>query len=253
MSGIMESRGGGERPIAMTVGELVAYLRLDIRVPGRGVNRPGRGNHLARGDRMTNPTTPAIRVNLLRAHGSPTDYQYAHRDCRCVPCRAAMAERHRRYRAAHLDERRAADAAYATEHRAEIAAYLAIYRVAHREEAAVYHATYRPAHRGEQLERERQWSARNPEGDAAKKRNRRSRKVSATGTHTAADIRAQYERQRGRCYWCNAKVGKAYHVDHVFPLVRRGSNGPDNLVIACPACNLAKGAKLPHEFSERLC
>ena len=49
------------------------------------------------------------------------------------------------------------------------------------------------------------------------------------------------------------KVGGDYHVDHVIPLILGGSNGPENLVIACPRCNLSKGAKMPHEFSERLC
>ena len=73
------------------------------------------------------------------------------------------------------------------------------------------------------------------------------------GKYTAADVAAQYLRQHGSCYWCGVKVGKAYHVDHVFPLSRGGSNGPDNLVVACPACNCAKGAKLPHEFAGRLC
>lgn len=39
-------------------------------------------------------------------------------------------------------------------------------------------------------------------------------------------------------------------VDHVVPLVKGGSNGPDNLVIACSTCNLRKNDKLPHEWPE---
>lgn len=42
-------------------------------------------------------------------------------------------------------------------------------------------------------------------------------------------------------------------VDHVVPLIKGGGNGPENIVVACATCNLKKGAKLPHEFSERLC
>jgi 5-methylcytosine-specific restriction endonuclease McrA len=43
-------------------------------------------------------------------------------------------------------------------------------------------------------------------------------------------------------------VGDTYHVDHVVPLVRGGSDDPSNLVIACVPCNLSKGDKLPHEW-----
>ena len=39
----------------------------------------------------------------------------------------------------------------------------------------------------------------------------------------------------------------------VIPLAKGGSNGPENIVIACAPCNLKKNAKLPHEFSDRLC
>jgi 5-methylcytosine-specific restriction endonuclease McrA len=72
------------------------------------------------------------------------------------------------------------------------------------------------------------------------------------GTHTAADVAAQRARQRGRCYWCHEKVGKSYHVDHVMPLALGGSNGPENIVIACISCNLRKSAKHPMDWAGRL-
>jgi 5-methylcytosine-specific restriction endonuclease McrA len=87
----------------------------------------------------------------------------------------------------------------------------------------------------------------------AKWQNRRARKRHASGTHTAADIAAQRTRQKGRCFWCQEKVGRSYHVDHVMPISRGGSNGPENIVIACASCNLSKGAKMPSEFGGRLC
>lgn len=76
---------------------------------------------------------------------------------------------------------------------------------------------------------------------------RRARKNAAPGRHTVEDIRNQFDRQKGKCYWCNSKLAK-YHVDHIVPLSRGGSNWPDNIVIACPTCNCSKHAKLPHEW-----
>lgn len=92
----------------------------------------------------------------------------------------------------------------------------------------------------------------NPDKTRAWNRRRRVRANNGTGSHTAADEQAQLQRQRGLCYYCGDHVS-AYHVDHVFPLSRGGSNDPSNIVIACAPCNLRKHTKLPHEFSGRLC
>ena len=87
-----------------------------------------------------------------------------------------------------------------------------------------------------------------PERYAAYARNRRSKKKGNGGTHTAADVQAQYDYQGGRCFYCGVEVGEKYHVDHFMPLVLGGSNSPENLVIACPACNMAKSARHPIAF-----
>jgi len=97
------------------------------------------------------------------------------------------------------------------------------------------------------------WYERNPAARRAYEAVRRAAKMSAGGTHTREDIAAQHRRQRGRCYWCGESVGGTYHVDHVIPLSRGGSNGPENIVISCPTCNMMKGAKMPSEFVGVLC
>lgn len=109
---------------------------------------------------------------------------------------------------------------------------------------------YRTANSDAISERRRALYAADPTKVTAARQRRRAALANAEGTHTAADIQAQYKRQHGRCYWCGEKVGKSYHVDHVIPLSRGGTNWPDNLVIACPTCNTSKGAKLPHEWEE---
>jgi 5-methylcytosine-specific restriction endonuclease McrA len=63
-------------------------------------------------------------------------------------------------------------------------------------------------------------------------------------------VQEQYKNQCGKCYYCHIKVGQTYHVDHIIPLSKGGSNGPENLVISCPRCNHRKQDKLPHEWPE---
>jgi 5-methylcytosine-specific restriction endonuclease McrA len=82
-----------------------------------------------------------------------------------------------------------------------------------------------------------------------------ARKMNASGTHTAVDIQSQYNRQKGRCYYCKTRLNNVYEVDHVIPLSRGGSNSPDNIVIACGPCNKHKSSKMPHEWGNggKLC
>lgn len=85
---------------------------------------------------------------------------------------------------------------------------------------------------------------------------RRALTLQAEGTYTKEDIQEQYKRQKGKCYWCTKKLEKypngthIFHIDHICPLSRGGSNSPDNLVLACPTCNQSKSARLPHEWPE---
>lgn len=96
------------------------------------------------------------------------------------------------------------------------------------------------------------YRAEHKEEKNAHTRNRRAKIKQSGGKHTAADIARQYERQKGKCYWCGVSVGSKYHVDHVIPITRGGSNDPSNLVISCPTCNHSKGAKLPHEWGDKM-
>jgi 5-methylcytosine-specific restriction endonuclease McrA len=80
-------------------------------------------------------------------------------------------------------------------------------------------------------------------------RSRRARVRGAAGHHTAEDVRIAIEVQQGRCFYCEGDVSAKYTVDHLIPLVRGGSDGPENIVIACPSCNFRKADKTPEEFA----
>jgi 5-methylcytosine-specific restriction endonuclease McrA len=56
--------------------------------------------------------------------------------------------------------------------------------------------------------------------------------------------------QDGRCAnrECAADLSLGYHIDHVTPLSRGGSNDLGNLQLLCPSCNLRKGSKTMAEW-----
>ena len=53
-------------------------------------------------------------------------------------------------------------------------------------------------------------------------------------------------RDRGTCGICGRAVDAAdFHLDHVIPLLRGGSDHVNNLQLAHPLCNLLKAATMP--------
>jgi len=85
--------------------------------------------------------------------------------------------------------------------------------------------------------------------------NRRARMMSIPGTHTLSQIQDLLKRQKHKCYYCFNKFKQRgdrylYHIDHVVPISRGGSNDISNIVLACPPCNQHKNARMPHEWPE---
>lgn len=160
---------------------------------------------------------------------------------------------------------------YGAKYRAENAEYLRQwqrdYHRQHPEKRAEYYAKnadklrekareYGRMNAEQRSEYNRQFWKANPEKRRIKEHRRRAQKRAAQGSYTAADIEAirlaqTDKRGRVRCWYCGTSM-QEWHVDHKTPLARGGSNGPENLCLACAKCNLKKHAKTPDEFAGRL-
>lgn len=99
---------------------------------------------------------------------------------------------------------------------------------------------------------DRRAAKRNPLRVRAKAARRRRWARKSETHYSATDVKGRYSLQQGRCWWCREPVGDDFHVDHVIPLSRGGSNGPENICISCPSCNYNKGNQLPTEYAGRL-
>lgn len=222
-----------------------------------------------------------VRINLLMktcprcGTAYPRDLRYfgkdgSHSTGMRRECRSCASKRTHEYRVAHLeqckqkerdhDRRRAEERKeYRASRSEENRAYQRAYHEAHREqrrrrrqerhdEIAENNRRYRAANRERIAAYYRQWCKDHPDLLLQHSRTRRARKLGSAGTHTPADVAAQKARQKDRCYYCHRKLTD-YHVDHVVPLALGGSNGPENIVVSCPTCNLSKGAKHPADFA----
>ncbi|MGO9618179.1 MAG: HNH endonuclease [Bryobacteraceae bacterium] len=125
------------------------------------------------------------------------------------------------------------------------------YAAANREKVAERNRLGHLARRQHDNATSRAWKAANPERVRAAVARYRARRHNAPGRITGKDVQAQYETQRGTCFYCPRSLAQCrFHVDHYIPLLRGGSNEPSNIVLACPECNGAKGTKLPWEFRD---
>lgn len=214
--------------------------------PGLPSSRPGtqcgRSLCLGSGDVARTPEEQKeFRRQYMR------EYAASHREEIRVRMASYYAER-RELWAERTAEQREQRAARRSERKEERAIYNAAYHAKHREERILYRREYRKEH----PEIGRAYRGSHREERKAHDARRRTRQLGAEGTHTASDIRTSLSLQRGRCWWCGRPITKGFHSDHRIPLSRGGSNGPENLVLSCPRCNLSKGTKTPQEFAGRL-
>ncbi len=132
-------------------------------------------------------------------------------------------------------------------------AYQKRYQQENKETLAVQQHQNYLAHREERCENHKQFRKAHPEIvtgiDRAHKHKRKAQKRAAGGHYTPQQLREQMQRQKSKCYYCKAKL-ETWHVDHIVPLAKGGTNDISNIVLACPSCNLNKHARLLNEWPE---
>lgn len=135
---------------------------------------------------------------------------------------------------------------YQRAHKEERQSYMERWRAENRDRYLEYARRYGQQHKDEIKQKRRAKYAENPHPFNEMRQRRRARIKHAPGAHTAQDLERQHERQHGCCYWCSKPLESDATIDHVIPLVRGGSNNPDNLVIACRSCNSRKRTRIPY-------
>lgn len=144
-------------------------------------------------------------------------------------CRSCKAEDDRAYRSKNIER---------------VLARAKKYRAANKESVQRKTAEWHARNRTRLRQIKAKWKKRNPDCARANEAVRRGRIRQAEGTHSMRDIKELFVSQAGKCAICVVELQPGYHVDHVVPLARGGSNWKRNLQILCPPCNESKGARV---------
>ncbi len=176
----------------------------------------------------------------------------------CKACKADHYAANRERICARNSEWHALNKERVSSHKAEYRALnksrIKDYYIANKQRILARQLDYSAKNKYRIAERMSAYYAENPDKFSEYRSNRRSRKLNAEGKHTAADVRKIFDHQRGLCANCQSKLIKAgngkFHVDHIVPLSKGGTNWPSNLQCLCPECNLRKSSKMPEVWAK---
>lgn len=141
---------------------------------------------------------------------------------------------------------RASKAAWRRSNREAVLQHKRSYYIRHREKVAAKNAAWVRRNPLAARRIKASWEKRHPEAVKAIRQRIRAVRSSAPGSFSAAEIARLHNMQGGICALCLLAPLTAYHVDHIIPLARGGSNWIENIQLTCPPCNLRKGAKVPN-------
>lgn len=96
----------------------------------------------------------------------------------------------------------------------------------------------------------KKWRKENPEAVRLFSQNRRARKKAAVGKLSKGLTAKLFELQKGKCPCCGKLLERDFHLDHIMPLIRGGSNTDDNMQLLKSTCNHQKNAKHPIDFMQ---
>ena len=164
--------------------------------------------------------------------------------------------RQAKYRAANREKRREYNAKYMAANKEKISAQRAKFYI----ENATRLCDRQRKYYENNVERislvKNKWYLANRERFYSYVRNRKAKKKAAAGKHTHKDVADLFTKQRGKCVYCKEKLVKSgsnkFHVDHIIPLSKGGSNWPHNIQLLCRPCNQRKHATDPIEWAQRI-
>lgn len=171
-------------------------------------------------------------------------------------CKSCAVERASRWYEEHKEVALRSSARYYAEHRDLLIRQMAIRRRENLEAYSAIEKRWRLANSERKIANDKRWR----EANAGKVRvyrqvseaRRKASRGRSSGHFTAEQVQAMRRLQRFKCPICQGSIRRKFHIDHVVPLARGGTNEVSNIQLLCPTCNIRKQAKDPIRHMQEL-
>lgn len=179
--------------------------------------------------------------------------------------RAANSEQLKAHRVENLEKINTEKRAWAAANKEKVQASNLNFRKANPEKIRAISMAYRKANHEKVITATKAWRAANQDKTkaysleyAAKnfevrriyEQNRNARKRTNGGTLSKGLASKLFKLQKGKCPCCKQLLGDTYHLDHIVPIAKGGSNTDDNIQLLRQRCNNQKSAKHPVDFMQ---
>lgn len=190
-------------------------------------------------------------------------YRKRHYDANPAMHRARSAEYRKRnqekvqrslriWRAENKDKVRASHRAWCIKNEDRVKANRRAYYEARKSSFAERMASYYAANKAYFSEANRRWRQSHRLEQQARVRSNKVARRTAAGSFSKANISRIKAAQRNRCAYCRTALRPGFHIDHIRPISKGGSNLPCNLQLLCASCNHSKKDRLPEVHARSL-
>lgn len=200
-------------------------------------------------NRATAAADPEAAKAYFRAHyvANRERYREQHK-AYAESHREELKRYHAEYHLANKEKANAKNAQWYRENREKMRAYGAARYANNRERFLEYQRKRHEANPQRAVAAVAAWRRKNPDLYRVQQHRYRARKANAGGKLSPNIVQRLLVLQRGRCACCGKRLGKNFHLDHIMPLARGGSNTDDNVQLLTQRCNNQKHAKDPADF-----
>ena len=170
-----------------------------------------------------------------------------HPDGRCKPCKRAYLYEWRRL---NPDKFRAIQKKWDDKNKDHLKAAASFLYLENRDSKILYAKEYYEVNKDKLAPKRKAWQRANLEACRISDHKRRAAKVDAGGTLSKGLAKKLFSLQKGKCPCCGLPLGENFHMDHIVPLARGGSNTDDNIQLLRQRCTTRKHAKDPIDFMQ---